>query len=166
MTMQFSSQLLAGLMRSASPRRRVLTLMGSGIMLVMLAVPHAAAQSSYKLVANGDVGETTLSKKDVSDVFLRRKVKWDDGSSVRPVDLPVGSRTRTAFSTDVLNRKVSAVKSYWQRMIFSGRSTPPPEVNNDREVLSFLRRNSGAIGYVASGTSIGDGLRVVRVSTD
>ena len=81
-----------------------------------------------------------------------------------PVDLSANSPVREAFSLAIHERDVNAVKSYWQRQIFSGRGVPPPEKASDSEVLAFVRANPGAVGYVSSGTAVGSGVKVLEVT--
>ena len=58
------------------------------------------------------------------------------------------SPVRGDFSELVHGRAVVTIEIYWKRMIFSGRATPPTELENDREVLAFVRSGPGAVGYV------------------
>jgi len=69
---------------------------------------------------------------------------------------------RRRFSEQVLNRSVTAVRSYWQQIIFSGRDVPPPELGGDAEVLEFVKKHVGAIGYV-SGAASTNGAKVIAV---
>ena len=39
-----------------------------------------------------------------------------------------------------------------------------PEFWTDAEVVAFVRSHPGAIGYVADGTAVGDGLKVVKLT--
>ena len=45
-------------------------------------------------------------------------------------------------------------KLFCQKKIFSGRGVPPPEKESDEEVLEYVSKNAGAIGYVAESTEI------------
>jgi hypothetical protein len=44
---------------------------------------------------------------------------------------------------------VSSIKAYWQKQIFSGRGVPPEEKESDEEVLEYVSKNVGAIGYIS-----------------
>ena len=55
------------------------------------------------------------------------------------------------------------MKSYWQKMIFSGRDVPPPEKGSPDEVVAFVRSHGGGIGYVPAGTVLGAGVKVLVV---
>lgn len=105
---------------------------------------------------------TSLDRRFLSDAFLKRTTRWPGDELVRPVDLASDSPVRRAFTDAVLKRSVSAVKSYWQQQIFSGRDVPPPELDSDEQVLRYVSTHAGAIGYV-SGTARVDGVRVAQL---
>jgi ABC-type phosphate transport system substrate-binding protein len=116
----------------------------------------------YVVVVNPSNGATGLDRKFVEDAFLKKITVWPDGDVIRPADLVPESPVRRAFTHDVLNRSVEAVKGYWQQRIFSGRDVPPPEFERDEEVVKFVLKHQGGIGYV-SGLADVDGCRVVAV---
>jgi hypothetical protein len=91
---------------------------------------------------------------------LKKSTRWPGGEPIRPVDLGTESPTRRRFSEEVLSRSVVAVKSYWQQMIFSGRAVPPPELESDEEVMRYVGKYPGAIGYI-SGATEPAGVKVV-----
>lgn len=62
----------------------------------------------------------------------------------------------------MIKRSVEAVRSYWQQRIFSGRDVPPPELDTDEEVVRYVLKHDGAVGYVSAGADI-DGLKVISV---
>jgi len=47
------------------------------------------------------------------------------------------------------------VRSYWQQRIFSGRGVPPPEVDSDADVVRFVLKYRGSVGYVSGRAEIG-----------
>ena len=133
---------------------------GVVIAWLLLWVAPAAAES-YKVVVNNANPATALDRREVSALFLRRASRWSDGTPVLPVDGP-DSAPRESFSKDVHGRKTAAVKSYWLQVIFSGRGVPPPEKTSDKDVIAYVKANSGAIGYV-SATAAVDDLKVLTV---
>ncbi len=132
--------------------------------LVATAFPAAAADPGFKIVVNASNTTTSITKEQLSRCFMKQTNTWINGATVTPVDQSATSPVRVEFSTAIHDRDVNAVKSYWQRQIFSGRGVPPPEKATDQEVLAFVRANPGAVGYVSSGTSIGDGVKVLEVT--
>jgi ABC-type phosphate transport system substrate-binding protein len=124
--------------------------------LVLLAPARTAAAQGYIVVVN-EAGPATLSKSDVSRIFLRKNTQ------LTPVDQDKEAKVRSTFSKAILGRPISAVISYWQQQIFSGGDSPPIEKTSDAEVLAFVRGNPKAIGYVAAGTDLGTGVRAITV---
>jgi hypothetical protein len=46
------------------------------------------------------------------------------------------------------------VKNYWQQRIFSGRDLPPPELDSDEAVVSYVLSHRGALGYVSGAAKL------------
>ena len=127
-------------------------------------VPAIASGQGFKVVVNDTNSSETISKQQLENIFMKKMNTWNNGQPVIPVDQTAASNTRNGFSKVIFGRDTSAIKSYWQRQIFSGRGVPPPEKASDEEVLAFVRVNSGAIGYVSSDASVGSGVKVLEIS--
>ena len=127
-------------------------------------VPTVASGQGFKVVVNEANPAETISKQQLEDLFMKKTATWSDGRRALPVDQAASSSTRHGFSKVIFGRDVNAIKSYWQRQIFSGRGVPPPEKASDDEVLAFVRANPGAIGYVSSNTDVGSGVKVVEIA--
>jgi ABC-type phosphate transport system substrate-binding protein len=117
---------------------------------------------AYQVIVNPRNATASVDRKFLEDAFLKKITAWPNDDVIRPADLAADSATRRAFTREVLNRSVEAVKGYWQQRIFSGRDVPPPEFPRDEEVVQFVLRHEGGIGYV-SGTANIDGCRVVAI---
>lgn len=132
-------------------------------LLLMAGVSSAQSASPFKVIVNASNAVSSLTKVRASRLFLKKTTKWDSGGKVQPVDQLKSSSLRQAFSEQIHDKDVRSVDSYWQTQLFAGRATPPPELASDAEVLSYVRSNAGAIGYVAEGAVLGDGVRVVEI---
>ena len=73
-------------------------------------------------------------------MFLKKTRTWSESDlPVELVDQREKSPVRAAFTRAIHDgKKVSAIKSYWNRRIFSGRDVPPLELASDQEVLDFV----------------------------
>ena len=125
-------------------------------------IPVNATAGSFKVIVNSAVHVDGLSKKEVSDLFMKRTPKWSSGTPVVPVDQSDRAAVRDEFSKSIHGKSTAAVKSYWQQQIFSGRDVPPVEKDSDEQVVAFVRANPGAIGYVSESAPTA-GVRVVAV---
>ena len=129
-------------------------LLGSGL-------SHARA-ADYQVIVNSGNPVSSLSRDQVSKMFLKKVTKWENGRKILPVDLASSSPVREKFSQDIHHRSVSAIKNYWQQQVFSGRSAPPPEKTSDAEVLDYIQANPGAIGYVSGSANVKE-VKVLQV---
>ena len=116
-----------------------------------LAMCAATIAADYAVVVNSENAATSLDRRAVSALFMRRVTQWPGGGAVLPVDGPSGP-AREAFSKEVHGKKASAVRSHWLQVIFSGRGVPPPEKATDKEVIEYVKAHAGAIGYVSPTT--------------
>jgi len=143
--------------------------------LCLLSSPAAElrAESSpaggpdFHVIVNERNPISSLERKFLADMFFRKVTYWPDDGVIQPVDLKPDSPVRHRFSKEVLNRSVMGIKSYWQQRIFSGQNVPPPELRSDEEVIQFVVKYPGSVGYVSSSSVSGDsaprGVKIVSI---
>jgi ABC-type phosphate transport system substrate-binding protein len=135
------------------------------VLLVAALLTFAAASEvqaqEFVVIVNPANPVSALTRDEVSKLFLKRTTSWSAGGQVAVVDLAKSSKVREAFSQAVHKRAASAVDSYWQQQVFSGKDVPPPEKGTDADVIAFVKSNPGAIGYVAAAST--DGVKVVSL---
>lgn len=128
--------------------------------------PAAMAQTSsgFVVVVNAANPVTEITSEDLSNLFLKRQIKWPTGIGVVPVDQDERAQVREPFSRQVHGRAPVAIRAYWQQQVFSGRDVPPVEKSSDAEVLRFVAETPGAIGYVRRGISLPADVKSVAIS--
>ncbi len=131
-------------------------------MFLAMAISVFASAADFKVIVNSSNGSAKISKTDLNALFLKKMVKWGDGTPAAPVNQSKKSAVRDNFTTAVHGKSVAAVDSYWQQQIFSGRDVPPPEKSSDADVVAFVKANPGAIGYVTNAAATA-GVKTVDV---
>ncbi len=135
--------------------RRLLILL-TGLLL------GAAARADFYLVVNAANPERSLSTKAAIALYMGRSRAFSNGEFALMLDLPRDHPRRAAFYEALTGMSVAQVNSYWSRLMFSGQSVPPQAVPDEAAMLSVLRRNPGALGWL--GREPGEpGLRTVLV---
>jgi ABC-type phosphate transport system substrate-binding protein len=142
-------------------RPRLAALLVSAV-LAATFVPAVSAAASYRVIVNPQVKGTQIPRATLSSIFLKRGLKWGDGSPVTPVDQSLRSKVRQSFAADVLQQPLVEVQIYWQRAMAKGM-TPPPVKPSDEEVVAFVAATPGAIGYVSSELPLPGSVREVAV---
>lgn len=131
------------------------------------APPHtptiAIARVEFVVVVNDSNPMLEIDRDGLSRIFLKRSTSWPSGRSIQPVDLPIEDGSRNAFSRVVLHKSINAVRAYWQQQIFSGRDVPPAE-KSEADLLSAIKSDGGAIGYVSPTTRLPIGVKRITVS--
>jgi ABC-type phosphate transport system substrate-binding protein len=115
------------------------------ILLSSLSV-LASAETAVIVAAgnsNGSMDSATISK-----IFLGKSKSFPDGSHATAVDQADGNPAREAFNDKVLGKSGSQLKSYWSRLIFTGKGTPPKQHANDAAVKAAVAADPNMIGYI------------------
>ncbi len=113
-------------------------------LLLMLA---AAAQAEPVVVVSANSGLDALTQDEVRQIF-NGQARRVSGVSVKPLDLPSRGRARNDFYQQVLGKSAEQMKSYWARMIFTGRGMPPREVSSEQEMVLLVGSNRNFVGYL------------------
>lgn len=132
------------------------------ITVFFLSTLNGYSDQGFKVIVNKKNNAISLTQKDVSDLFLKKKSKWSDGTTVLPVDLNSNSKVREDFSKSIHGKSTSAIRNFWQQAAFSGTASAPPEKSNDEEIIEYVKRNPGAIGYVSL-SAITDDVNVINI---
>ena len=123
---------------------------------------NAQSEKDFKIIINTDNKIDNISKTKLSNIFIKKVTQWDDGTKIAPVDLTSKSFVREAFSQVVHDKDIEAIKAYWRKQVFSGTSVPPVEKENDEAVISYVKMNPGAIGYVSKNANT-QGTKVINL---
>jgi ABC-type phosphate transport system substrate-binding protein len=114
-----------------------------------------ASAADFKVIANPGIKVTEISANDLKDVFLATKSSLSDGTHVEPV-WEKGGATHEAFLKEYVGKTDAAVGTYFRSLVFTGKASMPKSVATDADVVAFVEKTKGAIGYVASATATGD----------
>jgi TonB family protein len=116
----------------------------TGVML--LGHPQSGA-FELKLIANTGIKTDTVSSDEIKGIFLLKKNSLRDGTHVEPV-LRKAGQFHEAFAKQFLDMNEEGLATYYQTLVFTGKSSMPREFNSDSEVVTYVGRTKGAIGYI------------------
>lgn len=111
--------------------------------------------SQVAVVVNPSLNED-VTKVDIARLYTGRS------SVLQPVNLPESDPKRAIFDDQAVGRSSAQLKAYWSRLVFTGKGTPPPELNNDAEVIAFVAENLYGIGYIDA-SNVTDEVRVLFI---
>ena len=132
------------------------------IVTAVLIFPSAnAGPGAIKVIANSSVTADTISTGELKRVFLEERNSLADGTHVEPV-LEKHGPVHEAFLQEYLGRTDDDLQNYYRVLVFTGRGSMPKELGSDAEVVAYVARTRGAIGYVSTGASV-EGVRTLTV---
>jgi ABC-type phosphate transport system substrate-binding protein len=137
-------------------------LLALALLVAPLAVP-AAEDAPYKVVVHRSNPADSISSARLQQLFLKTVTRWPGGTAVQPVELRGQPPARQEFARRVLGKSLGALKSHWNKLIFTGREVPPVELASDDEVVAFVKANDGAIGVVSASASTA-GTKVLAIA--
>ena len=117
-------------------------------LIILLAFFSTSMRAEIVLVANSASSIDTLSYTEVSRVYTGLHIVMPNGARIEPYDHPVNSKLRKQFYTQLLNKSVAQMNSYWARLLFSGRAKPPKRLFDSSEIGDILKNNPNAIVYI------------------
>ena len=102
---------------------------------------------------------TSISQSQIRQLYLEGNGKVG-GVYLKPLDLPEQDRLRDRFYLAAVGKTPAQMKSYWARMIFSGRGVPPRSVSGVSAMKVMLENNPERIGYLPA-SEVSGNLRVL-----
>jgi ABC-type phosphate transport system substrate-binding protein len=127
---------------------------------VAFAAGNARA-GNVKVIANPSVKADSISADELKSVFLEEKSSLSDGSHVEPV-LEKGGPAHEAFLKEYLDKNDSALQTFYRSLVFTGKGSMPKAVGSDADVVAFVAKTKGAIGYVSEGAAA-EGTKTLQV---
>lgn len=125
----------------------------------LLLAMSGLARAEIVVVVNAESGVSELSRDQVVNIYMGRYSGLPSGITAFPVDL---QPLKQDFYEGLVNQTLSELNSYWARLVFSGRASPPRQLPDAAAVLEVVSNNKGAIGYLdAADVKESDGVQVV-----
>jgi len=120
----------------------------------------SAMAGDVKVIANPSVKAESISARELKSLYLEEKSSLN-GAHVEPVIEKHGP-AHEAFLRDYLGQTDDELQKYYQALIFTGRGMMPKTVTSDAEVVAYVARTKGAIGYVGSSANV-EGVRTLAI---
>ena len=121
----------------------------------------SAVAGDVKVIANPSVKVESLSARELKSLYLGEKSSIN-GTHVEPVIERRGP-AHEAFLRDYLGQTDDQLQKYYEALVFTGRGSMPKTVSSDAEVVAYVAKTRGAIGYVGTGASV-EGVRTLAVA--
>ncbi|MBW1940195.1 MAG: substrate-binding domain-containing protein [Deltaproteobacteria bacterium] len=129
----------------------------AAFMLVCFSFPtgvliSAASDGDVIIIGNKNVPASSLSKKDIQNIYLGRKTKWDNNQKIIFVTLKKGE-VHKRFIKEYVGKTSAQYRNYWKKQVFTGKGKAPKCFDAEEKLVDYVANTEGAIGYISSGTN-------------
>ncbi len=125
-----------------------------------LMLCSASPWAEVVVIGHPGIGADSLTSKQVAKLWLGKSKRIPGGGKVKVVDQKPGSAARDEFNKKVLKKSDSQLKSYWAKVVFTGKGVPPKALPDDKAVKEWVMSTPDGLGYVDSG-SVDDKVKVL-----
>jgi len=120
-----------------------------------------AVAGDVKVIANPSVKAESISARELKSLYLEEKSSLN-GTHVEPVIEKRGP-AHEAFLRDYLGQTDDELQKYYEALVFTGRGSMPKTVSSDAEVIAYVAKTKGAIGYVGTSANA-EGVRTLAIA--
>jgi ABC-type phosphate transport system substrate-binding protein len=89
----------------------------------------------------------TITKCEIKNIFLSKTKQFANGDRTYAVELYKSDSSKLFYSY-ISDKSPKQLRSYWSRLIFTGKGRPPKKFNDLQQLTTFLVQTPNAIGYL------------------
>lgn len=117
----------------------------SFVLILLSALAAGPTAAEIAVVAHPGSQVVSLDRSQLINIYMGRYRQLPTGEAAHPADLgPLKER----FYRALVNKDQAEINSYWARLVFSGQVAPPQQFDSVADMLSYVRQNPGALGFV------------------
>ncbi|MEE9354869.1 MAG: hypothetical protein V3U75_04695 [Methylococcaceae bacterium] len=118
------------------------------IILLSLAFNHVFAGEKVVVIVN-EANQQSVNQADVKNFYSDQVIVWGNGNRIALFDLPPRSPSREVFTTQVLGMSAKQSASFWANKKVTNSGKNFPKTKRESSVVSAVKKNPDAIGYVS-----------------
>lgn len=130
------------------------------IIALGISLTSLTSFAEQSVIVHPDNNSTTTAK-DIKRLYLAKMKSFPGGSLALPLNHKDASDARKTFDKKLVKKSPSQMKSYWAKLVFTGKATPLKQVDNDDDILELVSINPSAIGYIDS-SKVTDKVKVIH----
>lgn len=128
-------------------------------LIVLPALLIAVAQADTVVIVHPS-NASTITPKDIKRLYLAKTKSFSNGVLALPLNQVDTNKTRILFDKTVIKKNENQMKSYWARLVFTGKATPIKQVMNEDDIVTLVSKNPSTIGYIDS-AKVDDSVKAV-----
>ncbi len=100
------------------------------------------------VIVHPDNPVASLTNRNVLDIYTGKLVAFPNGKTALPVDLADEENVKASFYQSLTGKTLAQMSSYWAKLLFTGRYSPPLQLDTPSHVIEYVSENQFAIAYI------------------
>ena len=133
----------------------------SMILAIMTAgAIREASAGEVMVIANPSVPAENLDPESVQNIFLGKTVQWKNNDMVTIV-VSEKVEVHEMFLQKYIKRTNNQFNNVWRQNLFTGTGKQPVKANSLEELIQYVAKTPGAIGYISSDVPLPKDVKVI-----
>lgn len=112
------------------------------------------------IIANPSVPADKLDSDEIKNIFLGKTAKWGNNDMVTVV-VSKDSEVHISFLKKYIKRTENQFNNVWRQNLFTGKGKQPVKVESIEELVDYVSKTKGAIGYISSDVKTSGEIKVL-----
>lgn len=125
------------------------------ILIISLLLISPFVSAELAVIVHPD-NTSVIDKKNINRIFMGKIREFSDGSAIIPIIQSKEVTLTEEFNEKIIKKSAKQIKAYWAKALFTGKGTPPKEVDNDLAMIKLIASNPNLIGYIDSSNKTDD----------
>lgn len=130
--------------------------------ILCLGVLNTLRAADYILIVHSSVATEAVGKEELKNILLGNKTKWEGGQLIK-LAIQAGGVAHEKLVPEITARSADQYEKYLKKQVFTGKGVMPEVAKSDAEMIAYVGKTPGAIGYVGAGTDI-SGVKALKVN--
>lgn len=102
----------------------------------------------FYIIAN-DVDIKSASTKHIQSIFRGKYSTWNNKQTVTIVLPSKKHENCQRVASYLYETSITGMQKFWLSLVFQGRNNPPVFLDSDKDIISYIEKNPGAIGIIS-----------------
>jgi len=125
------------------------------IFSTILLVASFTSVADISVIVN-PANSDSFDAKTIKRIYLGKIKVFPNGEKVTVLTLEDNAPETEMFRESALNKSNSQFKSYWSKLAFTGKGTPPTEVASSADMINAIKADASSIGFIDSSAVTAD----------
>lgn len=134
---------------------RTITGIFAVVVVLVLGVSPGTGKSPEEIlvICNKSAPVESLSRQDIQEIFLGKNRFWSNQDKIIFVTLDEKIPAHRMFLRAYIRKTPVQYVNYWKKMLFTGKGHYPVSFSDEDELIDYVSKTKGAIGYASQADS-------------